>query len=163
MRSIFDEGATIRAYVDVERAVTQSQGDLDIIPKDAASAIADRISAAHVDLAKLQRDTRHVGRPIVGLVEQLAKQVPDEHARWVHYGFTTYDVMDTATSLQTKRATAELQSELTELRAQFETLAQTHRDTLMIGRTNGQHAQPTRSSLAEWSAHSLHSMTGASN
>ncbi len=143
MRAILDENATIAAWTEVERAISRAQGELGIIPGDAADTIANSLDASSIDLDQLHQDTRHVGRPIVGLATQLSAQVPEPHNQWVHYGFTTYDVMDTASALQSMRATTELQSQLNLLRKSLEQLAVKHRDTLMIGRTNGQHAQPT--------------------
>jgi 3-carboxy-cis,cis-muconate cycloisomerase len=143
MRAVFDERAAVRRWVDVERAASRAQARLGIVPAEAGPIIAANLDAAAVDLEQLREDTAEVGRPIVGLARQLAAQVPAPHDAWVHYGITTYDVMDTGTVLQVRDGLDALRADIDLLCEQWETLATGHRDTVMIGRTNGQHAQPT--------------------
>ena len=69
-----------------------------MIPKDAAAAIKQLARADAIDVAKLKAETDLVGYPIVGVVHQLAKQCGDA-GRYVHWGATTQDIMDTATVL----------------------------------------------------------------
>jgi len=143
MRLIFDERGALERWVRVEKAVSKVQGELGLIPTEAAAAITASLSAADIDLVELHADTRQVGRPIVGLARQLARQVPAPHAQWVHYGITTYDMMDSGTALQVGDGLALIRQRMRDLRGLWEALASEHRDTLMIGRTNGQHAQPS--------------------
>jgi 3-carboxy-cis,cis-muconate cycloisomerase len=152
MSSIFCERETIRRMVDVERAVSRVQGNLGIIPADAAEHIAETVSADGIDLERLHRDTLDVGRPIVGLQQQLAGQVEPAHAPWVHFGITTYDIMDTARSLQVRDALSLILSQMRTCRDLLADIVRTHRDTPMIGRTNNLHAQPNTfgAKLATW-------------
>ncbi len=152
MRDIFNERAACAAWLEMERAVAVAQGRLGIIPKPAAEAIAQQISADRIDLQRLREDVRDVGRPIVGLVKQLVEQIDEPHGQWVHFGISTYDVIDSGAVLQIKSGIWEVQSHLTDLRVRWEDLARQHRDTIMIGRTNGQHAQPTTfgAKIATW-------------
>ena len=142
MSQIFNESGTAEAWVEVEKVVARTQGKLGIIPEDAASAICAQISAAQLDLEQLHEDTVDVGRPIVGLAKQLAEQVEDAHAMWVHYGITTYDIMDTGKVLQFRDGLNEIRRQLMAYRQALMNLAREHRDTVMIGRTNNMHAQP---------------------
>lgn len=142
MEAIFDERRTIACWIDVEKAVARAQAEVGIIPPDAADAIQRCGGADRIDLDRLHESTLEVGRPIVGLVAQLAEQVGPGHDVWVHYGVTTYDVMDTGRVLQIRDALGGILEGVRELRQRLADLAEKHRDTVMIGRTNGLHAQP---------------------
>jgi 3-carboxy-cis,cis-muconate cycloisomerase len=141
MRQIFAEPATVARYVEVEVALARVEGRLGIIPPEAADAIERRASAKDIDLDQLRQATCVVGYPIVGLVAQLAKQCGDA-GRYLHWGATTQDIMDTAAVLQIKAALALIDSDLAALDRTLAHLADTHRATLMAGRTHLQHALP---------------------
>jgi 3-carboxy-cis,cis-muconate cycloisomerase len=141
MRQIFAEPATVARYVEVEVALARVEGRLGIIPPEAADAIERRASAKDIDLDQLRQATSVVGYPIVGLVAQLAKQCGDA-GRYLHWGATTQDIMDTAAVLQIKAALALIDSDLAALDRTLAHLADTHRATLMAGRTHLQHALP---------------------
>ncbi|MGI9569326.1 MAG: class-II fumarase/aspartase family protein [Desulfobulbia bacterium] len=143
IRPIFSESGAVEKWIEVEKAVSRSQGRLGIIPDEASRVIDKSISADRIDLEQLKLDVAEVGRPVVGLVRQLSDQVGPPHNVWVHYGISTYDVMDTGTVLQVRDAFPLIDAQLVQLLEIWEELATEHRDTLMIGRTNGQHAQPT--------------------
>jgi 3-carboxy-cis,cis-muconate cycloisomerase len=141
MRAVFDERAFIQRMLDVEAALAQSQAKLGIIPSDAADAIA---AAAHVDLlnmTELAASVRNVGVPVVGLVKQLNRAVGD-HARWTHWGATTQDIMDSALVLQMRDGFTLLRADLVGTIVALAGLAQTHRLSVMPGRTHLQHALP---------------------
>ena len=112
-----------------------------VIPKEAAAAIARLARADAIDVAKLKAETDLVGYPIVGVVHQLAKQC-GEAGRYVHWGATTQDIMDTATVLQIRDALALVEADLAALDTALAALAKKHRDTVMAGRTHLQHALP---------------------
>jgi 3-carboxy-cis,cis-muconate cycloisomerase len=141
MREIFSERATVARYVEVEVALAQVEGRLGLIPAAAAEAIKHRASAEDIDLDQLRQATNVVGYPIVGLVAQLAKQC-GEAGRYLHWGATTQDIMDTAVVLQMKAALGLIDSDLVALDQTLAHLANTHRATVMAGRTHLQHALP---------------------
>src|SRR5262245_8839913 len=141
MREIFGEGATVARYIEVEVALAQVEGRLGLIPQEAATTIKRRASAKDIDLEQLRQATNVVGYPIVGLVAQLAKQCGDA-GRYLHWGATTQDIMDTAVVLQMRAALALIDSELVALDQTLAQLAATHRTTVMAGRTHLQHALP---------------------
>ena len=115
MRAIFSDQQTVARYVEVEVALAQVEGRLGIIPKEAADAIKRLASAQQIDLAQLRQATNVVGYPIVGLVAQLAKQC-GEAGRYLHWGATTQDIMDTAVVLQLKAALAIVENDLARAR-----------------------------------------------
>ena len=106
-----------------------------------ADAIKRSARADAIDLAKLKAETDLVGYPIVGVVHQLAKQCGDA-GRYVHWGATTQDIMDTATVLQIRDALALVDADLAAIEAALTALAHKHRTTVMAGRTHLQHALP---------------------
>ena len=141
MRAIFSDRATIARYVEVEVALAAAEANVGVIPKEAAAAIARLARADAIDVAKLKAETDLVGYPIVGVVHQLAKQC-GEAGRFVHWGATTQDIMDTATVLQIRDALALVEADLAALDTTLAALAKKHRDTVMAGRTHLQHALP---------------------
>ena len=142
MRAVFSQGATIDRWLEVETAISAAQADLGIIPREAASAIAAAAGEGPFDDARLAADMVLAGRPIIGLCRQLKERVGPEHEDWVHWGVTTQDVMDSATVLQLRAGLGVIEGGLAALLARLSDLAREHCDTPIIGRTNGQHAQP---------------------
>ncbi|MGQ9366433.1 class-II fumarase/aspartase family protein [Azospirillum sp. ST 5-10] len=141
MRAIFSHRAYIARCVETEAALAAAQARLGIIPAEAAAGIAAGCAAPELDLERLARDTEIVGYPILPLVEQLVAQL-GEAGRYLHWGATTQDIMDTATVLQVRDALALIRRRLDGTRAALRALAERHRDTPMAGRTHLQHALP---------------------
>ena len=141
MRAIFADEATVARYVEVEVALAVAEAKVGVIPKDAAAAIKRHARADAIDLAKLKTETDLVGYPIVGVVHQLAKQC-GEAGRYVHWGATTQDIMDTATVLQVRDALALVDADLAAIKTALAGLARKHRKAVMAGRTHLQHALP---------------------
>lgn len=141
MRAIFDEDAQIEAYIAVERALARAEGRTGVIPADAAREIDTRASIAMIDKEVLRRETLNVGYPIVSLVSQLSHQL-GEAGRYLHWGATTQDIMDTATVLQFRSALALVERDLAIIRETLVALARRYRDAPMAGRTHLQQALP---------------------
>jgi 3-carboxy-cis,cis-muconate cycloisomerase len=141
MRAIFTDEATVARYVEVEVALAVAEARAGVIPKKAAAEIRRLARADAIDLSKLKAETDLVGYPIVGVVHQLAKQC-GEAGRYVHWGATTQDIMDSATVLQVKAALALIAEDLAALETALAALADNHRGTVMAGRTHLQHALP---------------------
>jgi 3-carboxy-cis,cis-muconate cycloisomerase len=141
MRAIFSDEATVGRYVEVEVALAKVQAELGLIPQDAAQAIAKAADAKALDLGKLKTETDLVGYPIVGVVHQMAKQA-GEAGRYIHWGATTQDIMDTAVVLQVRAAFDIIEADLAEISSALAALTLKHRATVMAGRTHLQHALP---------------------
>ena len=142
MRAVFSDEALVARYVEVEVALAKVQGALGLIPADAAAAIAKGVDLAKIDYAKLKTETDLVGYPIVGVVHQMQKSCGDA-GRYLHWGATTQDIMDTATVLQVRAALDLIDADLQTIAADLARLADQHRATVMAGRTHLQHALPT--------------------
>jgi 3-carboxy-cis,cis-muconate cycloisomerase len=146
MRAVFGELAFLARCAEVEAALARAQARAGIVPKEAAAAISGAAAAIieepqSLDLQRLKRETETVGYPILPLVRQLADRAGDA-GRWVHWGATTQDIMDTAAVLQIRAGLELIETELTALRGHLAALARRWRDTPMAGRTHLQHALP---------------------
>jgi 3-carboxy-cis,cis-muconate cycloisomerase len=141
MRAVFSDEAAVRRWVEVEVALAAAEAHAGVIPGEAAEAIRAAARPEAIDLAKLKAETDLVGYPIVGVVHQLAKQA-GEAGRYVHWGATTQDIMDTATVLQVREALGLIEADLAAIDAALAALAAKHRQTVMAGRTHLQHALP---------------------
>jgi 3-carboxy-cis,cis-muconate cycloisomerase len=141
MREIFEDRALVSRYVDAEVALARAQARCGVIPAEAADEIAARSKIDALDFDLLRRETETVGYPILPLVHQLAR-LCGESGRYVHWGATTQDIMDTAVVLQVRDALGVIEADLTELRSILAGLAQRYRSTPMAGRTHLQQALP---------------------
>jgi 3-carboxy-cis,cis-muconate cycloisomerase len=142
MRAIFDDEHLVTCWLKVEAALATAQSRLGIIPPAAAEEINRQASAQAVDFDALREGTNLVGYPILPLVRQLAALCQGDAGRYVHWGATTQDIMDTANVLQMREALQVLNHDLAALIEFLVRLARRHRDSVMAGRTHGQHALP---------------------
>ncbi len=141
MRDIFSDRSLVARYIEVEVALAQAQSACGVIPNDAAATIAKESKVERIDFDHMREETDIVGYPILPLVHQLVAMCGDA-GRYVHWGATTQDIMDTATALQVRDALDMLDSDIRTLRKILADLAVKHRDTPMAGRTHLQHALP---------------------
>lgn len=142
MRTVFDDAHLVQCWLDVEAALARAQAKLNIIPQSAAEEITRQAKAEGIDYEKLRTGTNLVGYPILPLVRQLAARCAGDAGRYVHWGATTQDIMDTGNVLQLRSALALIEQAIEQLITALTSIAQTHRDTVMAGRTHGQHALP---------------------
>jgi 3-carboxy-cis,cis-muconate cycloisomerase len=132
----------IERYIEVEVALAQAEARCGVIPADAARVIAECSKFDDLDLDHLRHETDIVGYPILPLVHQLVKLCGEDAGRYVHWGATTQDIMDTAVILQVRAALDIVQDDIAALRRILADLAVRHRDTPMAGRTHLQQALP---------------------
>lgn len=141
MRAVFSDHALVRRYIDVEVALAKAEAACGVIPAEAAERIAASCSFDGLDFDLLRRETDNVGYPILPLVHQLVHQC-GEAGRFVHWGATTQDIMDTANVLQIRDGLALVEADVDAVRRILADLARKHRDTPMAGRTHLQQALP---------------------
>jgi len=141
MRRVFSDKSLIARYAEVEVALAKAEARCGVIPMEAARAIAERTEVASIDLEALRHETDIIGYPILPLVHQMARQC-GEAGRYVHWGATTQDIMDTAVVLQMRAGLAIIEGDIAALRDGLADLARRHRDTPMAGRTHLQQALP---------------------
>ncbi|HJP79099.1 MAG TPA: 3-carboxy-cis,cis-muconate cycloisomerase [Pseudonocardiaceae bacterium] len=135
--------AWTQAMLDAEAALAGALADAGVIPAEDADAIEGCCTVASFDVAELAHRSWSAGNPVVPMVSALTKLVPGEAARYVHKGATSQDILDTATMLVLRRASAPLLTELDAVLAGCAALAEAHRHTVLAGRTLGQQAVPT--------------------
>ena len=141
LRAIFGDEALVGCYIEAEVALARAQARMGVIPKEAAVAIEAASKGIKLDFDKLKQETDIVGYPILPLVHQLAAAA-GEAGRYVHWGATTQDIMDTANVLQVRSALTIVERDLKELHDILVTMAKRYRDTPMAGRTHLQQALP---------------------
>jgi len=140
--ALFAETATLSRYLQVEVALAQTEAALGIIPEGAAQAIAASATLENIDRERYRQDFATVGFPIVGLVRQLTEVAPDGLGQFTHWGATTQDIMDTGLVLALREVVAWTEQALDTIIGNLARIADEHSHTLMIGRSQMQHAVP---------------------
>jgi 3-carboxy-cis,cis-muconate cycloisomerase len=128
--------------LDVEAALARAQARLGLIPAAAAAEITARARLERFDLDAIRRGTELAGYPIVPLVRALSQACDGDAGRYVHWGATTQDIVDSALVLQIRDALALLEGDLDTILRRLGELSQQYRDTPMAGRSHLQHALP---------------------
>ena len=141
MRAVWSDQALLARYVEAEVALARAEARCGVIPAEAAEEIAAKADAGALDLDTLRHETDNVGYPILPLVHQLVHQC-GEAGRYVHWGATTQDIMDTADVLRVRAGLEIVEADVGALRGILADLARRYRDTPMAGRTHLQQALP---------------------
>ncbi len=145
MSQIFSPMNTVQRMLDVEAALAKALAAEGVIPQSAVAFIVDTCVATNIDLDALARDAESAGNLAIPLVKQLTAKVAardTDAARYVHWGATSQDVIDTGMVLQLREAMQLIMVELAELGDAFAGLAHRYRSTPLMGRTWMQHALP---------------------
>jgi 3-carboxy-cis,cis-muconate cycloisomerase len=157
MRAICDDAAFVQHMLDFEGALARAEAATGVIPANAASTISKACLAGQIDIAALADAATKAGNLAIPLVRMLTASVATTDAgaaRFVHWGATSQDVIDTATMLQLRDGTNALLGDLDRAVAGFAALARQHRQTASVARTWLQHAlpMPFGLKLAEYAA-----------
>jgi 3-carboxy-cis,cis-muconate cycloisomerase len=157
MRAVCDDAATLQHMLDFEAALARAEAAVGVIPASAVAPIAQACKAEALELAALAEAATRSGNLAIPLVKALTAAVAKadaDAARYVHWGATSQDVIDTATMLTLRAAIDALLPDLNRAIAGFAALARKHRDTAMVARTWLQHAlpMPFGLKLAEYAA-----------
>jgi len=142
MRKIFDEEMKIQRMLDVEAALAWAHAEVGEIPKRDAEKIMEMASTKYVKLARVKEIEREIKHDVAALVRALA-EVCGSSGAYVHLGATSSDISDTATALQLRDALELIEKRLSDFEKVLMKKALRYKDTLIIGRTHGQHALPT--------------------
>src|SRR5829696_5175975 len=135
MRAVFEDRNLLQKWLDYEAALARAEAALGIVPADAATEITRKARAELMDTEAIKRGVDKTVHPLVSLIWQLSEHCEGEAGRYVHWGATTQDVMDTAIVLQLQEALPLFESALVEIIDAVSSLALKHRDTVMAGRT----------------------------
>lgn len=155
MGRIWSEENRFRQWLEVELAASEALAELGEVPAQSAKALR-----AHADfdverIAEIEAEVRHdVIAFTTAVSEKMAAAGASEHSRWLHYGLTSNDVVDTAQALLIKQASEPIARGIDELRETLKARAFELKDAVIVGRTHGVHAEPTTFGLklANWYA-----------
>jgi adenylosuccinate lyase len=144
MGRIWTDESKYRCWLEVEAAASTVLAEDGVIPAVAANAI---VTKAGFSVARIQEIEAEVKHDVIAfttcVAESLKNQGLDDQSRWLHYGLTSNDVVDTAQALQVKEASVLIRAGLVELLAVLKRRAVEFKHTPTIGRTHGIHAEPT--------------------
>ena len=148
MGRIWSEDNRFRMWLRVEIAATETLAEAGMVPKDAAKTIRERADFKLERIHQVEAEVRH---DVIAFTTSVA-EIVGPAARWFHYGLTSNDVVDTAQALLIQQASALIASDLERLAAVLERRAWEFKDTPMVGRTHGVHAEPITFGfkLANW-------------
>jgi 3-carboxy-cis,cis-muconate cycloisomerase len=157
MRAVCDDAAYLQHMLDFEAALARAEASVGVIPASAVAPIAQACKAEAFDIPALAEAATRSGNLAIPLVKALTSavaRVDADAARYVHWGATSQDVIDTAVMLTLRAAIDALLADLDRAIAGFAKLATQHRDTAMVARTWLQHAlpMPFGLKLAEYAA-----------
>ena len=146
--AVWSDEARLGHWLEIELLTVQAWSELGVVPEADAAACRSRASFTVDAVLERERVTRH---DIAAFVDVVAASIGDE-GRWLHYGLTSSDVLDTAFGLQLRAAADLLLARLERLLTVVKRQALAHRDTPIIGRSHGVHAEPTSfgHKLAVW-------------
>ena len=139
---IFNDHARVQAWFDVEVALAKAQGQLGVIPEEAAQEISQKAVVENVNVSEIGQGISATAHPIVPAIRALEDICDNGAGEYIHYGATTQDIMDTGLVLQIKKSWPIILRDLTGIQAALIKLAKKHRSTPMVGRTHGQQALP---------------------
>ena len=154
MADVFSLEAHVRGMLAFEAALARAEARAEIIPQEAANIITSSCRVIVFDIAALYREAEISGTPVIPLVRMLTEQIGDDAKKYVHWGATSQDAIDTSLVLQMRNGIDLLVSGLLDVCEVCEKLAEQYRNTLMAGRTLMQQAVPITFGLkaARWLA-----------
>lgn len=153
MAEVWSEQNKYAAWLEVEILAVEAHAQIGVVPQADAAAVRSHASVDADEVARLELETRH---DVVAFTRAVSETLGDEK-KWVHYGLTSTDVVDTAQGYLLKQADAILRQDLADLVAVVKRRTLEFKDTVMMGRTHGVHAEPTTFGLvlANWYAELL--------
>jgi adenylosuccinate lyase len=141
MLQVFEEKTRVQLLLDVEAALASAHAEVGNISRKDAEKIVAMASIKHVKVERVKAIEKEIKHDIASLVRALA-EVCGSSGAYVHLGATSYDIVDTANALQLKAAIEIIEKKLVTLKCILQKQADQHKETVMIGRTHGQHALP---------------------
>jgi len=138
MGAIWSDARRYETWLEVELAATDALAATGVVPADDARTLRERAAFDIARIDEIEQTTQH---DVIAFTTAVAEKVGPA-ARWLHFGLTSSDVLDTALALQMRQACDLILTDIDALLAAVKARAQEHRKTAMIGRTHGVHAEP---------------------
>ncbi|MCX8618955.1 adenylosuccinate lyase [Gilliamella sp. B2923] len=142
MRAVWSEQNRLEKQVEVEVALAQAEGELGVIPADAAKTIVSKANAAQLSLEEIAEQAAKAKHSLMSTINALQQQV-GQAGQFIHYGATTQDIVDTATVLQLKQSFSIIERDTKLVALELKRLAKQYQYLPMVGRTHGMQALPT--------------------
>ncbi|WP_226584375.1 adenylosuccinate lyase [Halobacillus litoralis] len=139
MGAIWTEENRYQAWLEVELLACEAWSELGVIPKEDVEQLRGKATFSIDRIHQIEAETRH---DVVAFTRAVSETVGEER-KWVHYGLTSTDVVDTALSYQLKQANEIIRKDLVNFIGILGEKAREHKHTVMMGRTHGVHAEPT--------------------
>ncbi|MEN0068381.1 MAG: adenylosuccinate lyase family protein [Myxococcota bacterium] len=143
LEALWSDQGLVESWLRVEVALAEVQAELSIVPPEAVNAIRAVANVERVDFDALAKGTTQTGMPIKPLIDQMGALGGPLVAQYLHWGATTQDILDTSLALRLRDTLDRVDARCRALLEIFATLAETHRHTVMVARTNSQDAAPT--------------------
>jgi adenylosuccinate lyase len=141
MARVWSEERKLELWLEVELAALDAWAELGVVPAESVRTI--RTAAVPPTPARVAEIERRTNHDLAAFVDAVGEDLDEEGRRWLHYGLTSSDIIDTALALQVREAGALLLTDVDQSLEAVVRRAQKHRTTLTIGRTHGVHAEPT--------------------
>jgi adenylosuccinate lyase len=155
MGRIWSEENRFRQWLEVELAASEALAELGEVPHEAAQALRQYAGFDVQRINEIEAEVRHdVIAFTTAVSEKMAEAGQAEHSRWLHYGLTSNDVVDTAQALVIRQASEPISEGIEKFREELKRRAWEFKDAVIVGRTHGVHAEPTTFGLklANWYA-----------
>ncbi len=141
VKAIFSEESNLGFLLEVEAAIAAAEAEAGIVSRKDAEEIRKHANLEHVKVEEVKKVEREIGHNVMAVVKVLSR-VSGESGKYVHLGATSNDVTDTANALQLKKFYSYLVDDLFSLSDVLYEISKRNKDTVMMGRTHGQHALP---------------------
>ena len=139
MRAIWTEENKFKAWLEVEICACEAWAELGVIPKADVALLREKATFDMDRIYEIEQETRH---DVIAFTRAVSESLGEER-KWVHYGLTSTDVVDTALGYLLKQANEILEKDIVSFIAILKEKAVAYKDTPMMGRTHGVHAEPT--------------------
>src|SRR5450759_1073439 len=136
MKHVWSQENRLTRLLQTEEALARAEADMGLMPADAAEIIFESI--ASVKTERVDEIEAEIHHDMMAVVVAISEQCRNDAGKWVHFGATSNDILDTATALQIKAAIFILRNETAKLRSVLIETAIQHKNTVCAGRTNGQ-------------------------
>lgn len=148
MKNLWSDETKFNIWLEVEIAVCEALNKLGVIPDDVLQKIKEKAKVDPQKISEIEKETKH---DVAAFVRQVSEPLGEE-GRFIHYGLTSSDILDTAFAIQLRRAAEIIENDLLELMKVLKEKALQYKNTIAVGRTHGVHAEPITFGLkfASW-------------